>query len=240
MAPHIFLIVIAVIAFPVAWLWSEFSDRRSLRITMGVLAIGSSFGIASLVGILNRLQYNAWYGSATKNLVDTTIAEIEDGHIDRVMPVLRRLKLDYHPTYENNAHYDDLVAEAVEAMKSETIEPGSRWDPPDFDQTTWIGHWDDGTGFWFVVHEGIDGQDVQRSGEGESRMQDVVLSDDGTSLTFSEGNAWQHELTLTSKYSARHVWRKPENGEVWRTDTLFKLVRATAGQRRFAERDTQE
>lgn len=240
MAPQALILLTVVVGLPIAWLRSEYSDRRGLRITLGGLAIASSVGVAMLFSMLGRFNYNAWYGGATKQLVDTTIVEIEDGNIDRVMSVLRQLKLDYEPTYENRAHYDELVAEAVEAMKSKTIHPGSRWDPPEFDRTTWVGHWDDGTGFWFVIQDGVDGLEIQRSGDDASPMQNVVLSEDGTSLTFSEGGAWKHELTLTSKYDARHVWRKPENGEVWQTGSIFKLVRARAGQRRFTERELSD
>jgi len=117
--PQAVIILLIVIALPVAWLAAEFGKRRPLRIALGLAAIASAMGVAFLVGRLSRLNYNAWYGSASKDLIDTTVAQIEDGNIDRTMSVLRRLKLDYQPTYENRAHYDELVSEAVSQMKSD-------------------------------------------------------------------------------------------------------------------------
>ena len=95
MAPQAFIVLLIVIALPIAWFASEFGKRRAVRIALGLAAIASAMGVAYLVGHISQFNYNAWYGGASKNLVDTTIKEIEDGNIDRVMSVLRRLNLDY-------------------------------------------------------------------------------------------------------------------------------------------------
>jgi len=95
-------------------------------------------GVAYLVGDLSsRWTYNAWYGRASKELIDTTVTQIEDGNIDRVMSVLRRLRLDYHPTYENRAHYDELINEAVSQMKGDVDLPGPKWDTSLFTYEGW-------------------------------------------------------------------------------------------------------
>jgi hypothetical protein len=93
--PQAVIVLLIVISLPIAWFASEFDQRRSLRIALGSAAIASAIGVAYLVGYLSRLSYNAWYGGASKGLVETTITQIEDGNIDRVMSVLRRLNLDY-------------------------------------------------------------------------------------------------------------------------------------------------
>jgi hypothetical protein len=67
------------------------------------------------------------------------------------------------------------------------------------------------------------------------KMTDVQLSDDFKTLTFTEGDPWRRELTLDNKYEATHVWRRLADGSVWRTDTLHKLIRATATQRAFTQ-----
>ena len=191
-------------------------------------------GIAYLVGHLSHFNYNAWYGSASKDLVDTTISEIEDGNIDRVMSVLRGLNLEYHPTYENRAHYDELVNEAVSQMKGNHDLENTKWDTSPFSRDTWIGHWEDETGFWIVINHIID-FDIVRSGDNVSAMNNVVLSDDFKTLTFTEDDQSRHELTLTNKYEAIHVWRNLNNNSVWKTDKLHKLTRATTTQHEFAQ-----
>ena len=85
------LIFVVVIGLPVAWLVAEFRWKRPVRVTLGVLAVLCSFGVAAIIGMLFELNYNAWYGSATKDLINTTVEQVEDGQLDRVMTVLRSL-----------------------------------------------------------------------------------------------------------------------------------------------------
>jgi hypothetical protein len=86
---------------------------------VGIAAIACCFGVAALVGALHRFNDNAWYGNATKELVDTTIAELEAGSQANVVASLKELQRRFEPSYENRAQYDNLVGVAVERMKSD-------------------------------------------------------------------------------------------------------------------------
>ncbi len=65
------------------------------------------------------------------------------------MSVLRRLNLDYHPTYENRANYDELVKEAVSLMKGDFELQGTKWDTGPFTRETWLGHWQDDSNYYY-------------------------------------------------------------------------------------------
>ncbi len=234
MEPQAFLVLLVVIALPIAWFVSEFGNRRPLRIALGSGAIAASMGVAYLVGHLSHFQYNAWYGGASKDLIDTTVTQIEDGNIERVMSVLRRLNLDYRPTYENRAHYDELVNEAVSQMKGELDFEGTKWDTSPFTSGTWLGHWQNDTGFWIVIDQIVD-FNIVRSGDDMPKMTNVVISDDFKAIMFTEGDRWRHELRLINKYEATHIWRRLDDDSVWQTDTLHKLIRATPEQRAFTQ-----
>lgn len=236
MAPLAVIVLLIVIVTPIAWLAAELTKYRPLRIALGVAAIASAMGVAYLVGHVSRLSYNASYGGASKDLVDTTLTEIEDGNVDRVTRVLRRLNLDYHPTYENRAHYDELVSEAVLQMKGEDELDGTRWDTLPFSRETWLGHWENDTGYWIVIHYILD-YDIVRSGDNMPKMTNIEVSDDFSSITFTEGDRWRHELTLNNKYEATHVWHDLTNNSVWRTETMHKLRRATPEERAFTQQD---
>jgi len=119
MQPIHVVTLILVVATPMAWAASEFQDRRWLRLTLGSLAISFCFGVAFLVGSLDRLNSNAWFGSASRQLVDTTVSELEAGRQQHVLESLKQLQNDFAPTYENRARYDVLVNEAVERMRGE-------------------------------------------------------------------------------------------------------------------------
>jgi hypothetical protein len=73
--------------------------------------------MAFLAGSLERFNSNAWYGFASKKLIDATITELEAGNKDRVLQSLKVLQNKYSPTYENRARYDELVEEAVAQMQ---------------------------------------------------------------------------------------------------------------------------
>ena len=114
MSPLGFLLVAAILAVPIAWLVAEFRGGRPLRIALGVFSL---FLVGLCVwgscSLLNRFNYNAWYGGATGDLIKTSIHQIEDGHLDRVLKVWRGLDRQYQPTYESRAHYNELVEQAT-------------------------------------------------------------------------------------------------------------------------------
>ena len=115
------LILTLVVVLPLAWLASEFQPRKEIRIALGIAAIAMAFGVAWIVGSLDRLNSNIWYGVATKDLIQNTIVELEKGNDDRVLSELRALRSKFHPTYETRADYDKLVAGYVNAVSDEPI-----------------------------------------------------------------------------------------------------------------------
>ena len=117
------LICLLVIALPVAWFISEFQVRRWLRLVLGTLAIASTSGVAVFVGMAERFNDNAWFGNASKALVETTIAELEAGNRDGVLRALRSFQQEYAPTYENRARYDVLVEKTVSDMRASRPTP---------------------------------------------------------------------------------------------------------------------
>jgi hypothetical protein len=62
------------------------------------------------------INSNAWFGRATKELIDAAVVELEAGNGDRVLRWLKDLQGQYSPTYENRARYDLLVQDAVTKM----------------------------------------------------------------------------------------------------------------------------
>ena len=112
----IWLIVFVVVAVPLAWLVSEFQGRTWLRIVLGVAAIGMSYFVAFVVGSLTRLNYNANYGTASAELIQTVIVNLEGGNEENLLRELKSLKAQYQPTYENRANYDRLVNDFVSRM----------------------------------------------------------------------------------------------------------------------------
>lgn len=103
---------------PVLWLISEFQSRWWLRILCGVLSLGMCVFLAIAFAAVERFNYNAWYGSASAELIEVTIAGIEAGKTKEVVAGLKRLREDFSPTYQGRAHYDELVKRFVEGEKA--------------------------------------------------------------------------------------------------------------------------
>jgi len=232
-----FLLLAVIIALPIAWLVSEFRGSRPLRIVLGVLAVTvTTFCVSALSTTLTGFNYNAWYGGATKDLIDASLVQIEDGHQDRVLKVWRGLNAQYQPTYENRAGYLELAADATARIRGDTsITPGSLWDAPVFGRTTWVGHWENETGYWIVINDLAGSFDIWRSGHPPTRMQAASVSDNFRVLKFEEDGRWRHTLSLVNKYEATHEWFDIEKRAVWRTETMFKLARATEEQKRMTQ-----
>ncbi|GAA4468399.1 hypothetical protein [Novipirellula rosea] len=116
------LILLLVAALPIAWLISEFYDNRTTRITLGICAIAMSFGVAWIVGSLDRLQSNIYFSEATKDLIQNTIVELENDNADNVLTQLRVLRDDFRPTYETRDDYDVLVDRYIHSISESPIE----------------------------------------------------------------------------------------------------------------------
>jgi hypothetical protein len=118
MPPQLLVLFVLAVGLPLGWLASEFQPRRWLRILLGILALTMSVFLALGFSLLERFNYNAWYGAASATLIGTTIAEIEDGRTDQLLPALRLLRREFDPTYINRAHYDQLVNQFAKEIKA--------------------------------------------------------------------------------------------------------------------------
>jgi hypothetical protein len=233
------LLFALIVGLPILWLVSEFRWGRPARIILGVLAmVVTTVCLSALYSIFTNFGYNSWYGSATKDLIQSSLIQIEDGHLDRVLQAWRGLNSQYWPTYENRADYQKLAAEATARIRGEKpIEPGSRWDVPVLGRRTWVGHWENDTGYWIVIHDGGREMSIYRSGKPETTMQFVSVSEDFRVLKFKEDNLWLHTLTLKNKYEATHEWFDMDKQAVWSIDSLHKLRRATEEEKRMTQQE---
>jgi hypothetical protein len=224
----LYLILLSLAALAIGWFVSELrGSNPGLRIALGILSIAATtFCVSAVNDMLTRFNYNSSYGTATKDLIETSIAQIEDGHLDRVLKVWRATSSQYQPTYENRAGYKELVEAATARIKGDTpIKSGSPWDASEFSKRTWLGHWENDTGYWLIIGDSDTPLGILRSGDPTTKMHSVSLSNDYRVLTFKEGNQWIHSVTLKNKYQASHEWFDVQKQRVWQVEELHKLVR---------------
>lgn len=118
--PLVIALVLALL-LPIAWFISEFQEKRSVRVCLGMIAIAISYLIAWAVGSVEQFNCNAWYGVASKDLIDNTVTELQEGNVDDVVTQLKVLSDKLQPTYENKADFDRLVAEYVYAISDSPV-----------------------------------------------------------------------------------------------------------------------
>lgn len=142
------ILILIATGLPVTWLVSEFRSGRPVRISLGIAAMAVvTIAVAGLCTAHSRFQYNADFGGATKELIEASIEQIEDGHLDRFLKGWRGLNAQYRPTYEHRVGYSELAAEATARIRGEKpFEAGTPWDARAFSVRTWVGHWEDDTG----------------------------------------------------------------------------------------------
>ncbi len=245
MLPLGLLFVGVTLALPIGWFISELRAKDPLRLALGLFAIAATtFFVSSLVCFFTHMSYNQEFGYATKDLIETSVKEVDDGHLERVLKVWRGLDRQYDPTYEtHHPAYSDLVTEAAARMRGETpIAPHSRWDVPALGRQTWVGHWEDDTGYWIVINDlgrPFD-FDIRRSGDRATPMESVSVSADFKVLkfkeNFGEGCHWLHTLTLKNKYEATHEWSDSKKKVAGRTQSMHKLRRATEEEKQMTQR----
>ncbi|MCU0718606.1 MAG: hypothetical protein MUC83_02795 [Pirellula sp.] len=114
-------ILFLAIALPIAWFVSEFHDNRVARILLGICAIGMSIGVAWIVGAIGSLQANTYFSRATKDLIQNTIIELENGRSDVVLTELRNLRDDFRPTYETRDEYDKIIEEYIHRISKSPV-----------------------------------------------------------------------------------------------------------------------
>ncbi len=107
-------------ALGIAWIILEFKGSRAQRLTCGILALIMLTVVTWFATyVVNQLHYNAWYGFATKGLIDETIRGIEAGKSEMVLRELKAFQSEYQPTYENRAGYQPLAEQTTERIKKE-------------------------------------------------------------------------------------------------------------------------
>jgi hypothetical protein len=114
-------ILLLVVVLPIAWLISEFYNNSALKIGLGISAISVSFGVAWVVGSLELFRSNTYFAEATKDLIQNTIVELENGKSEVVLKGLIELRSNFNPTYESRDRYDVLVDRYVNSISDTPI-----------------------------------------------------------------------------------------------------------------------
>ncbi len=114
---RIFILIVFTAVLPVAWIVADCRAGAAARRALGFFAILWSFGVAGLLGSLERLNSNVYFTSASKDLLEASIQQLQAGRYEAVLREWERANTELSPTYENRARYRQIVENAVEGIK---------------------------------------------------------------------------------------------------------------------------
>ena len=100
----------------------------------------------------------------------------------------------------------------------------------EFEENTWIGTWEDGTGYWIEIRMTPDGLSIMRSGFETKNLKILSLSHKNKILRYKEtrpGISYQHTLILKDTETLSDEWKFVESGKIWKKSILKK---STANQ----------
>lgn len=111
------LLIVIISVSPALYIIGEIKAKRSLRMLSFIILVPTAVITGWIVGMMAKFNYNAWYGSSTKQLIDEINIQLKIGNQEQVRAVLTELSDMYHPTYENRAHYNELADKAVQKLR---------------------------------------------------------------------------------------------------------------------------
>ena len=114
---RIILLLSITAALPIAWLVAEFKAQPNIRRALGIVTLLWSFGVASLVGLLQGFDENVYFTGATKDLLTVSLEQLKAGKTQAVIREWSQADDEFYPTYENRARYREIVDHAIEGMK---------------------------------------------------------------------------------------------------------------------------
>ncbi|MEN8848063.1 MAG: hypothetical protein ABF377_08335 [Akkermansiaceae bacterium] len=119
MSPLALFILALVVLFPIGWIIGESKNKPMVRRVCGIGAFVFALLVGVIVGLLQRLQYNADYSFSSKELFEQTVLSLKNEKTDEVLKQYEKLSEVYSPTYENRANFDEVVNAAAESLKKE-------------------------------------------------------------------------------------------------------------------------
>ncbi len=85
----------------------------------------------------------------------------------------------------------------------------------------WVGHWEDGTGYFLDISYSNGRYILGRSGN-PSRLTFLDLSSDERRFRYREEDDFIHTLTVVSRDKIHDQWLELRNNEIWPTMSLCR------------------
>jgi len=87
---------------------------------------------------------------------------------------------------------------------------------------SWVGRWEDGTGYWLEISETNGGFVLRRSPGSLWHLAFLEQSANGKRIRYREDNDYIHTLRLISTNKIEDEWLQLSNSNVWQTIILHK------------------
>ncbi|GMW01268.1 MAG: hypothetical protein AMXMBFR84_24050 [Candidatus Hydrogenedentota bacterium] len=219
------------------WVVSEGNCVPRLRVAF---ALGGFF-FAALAGVFvggfsESFNYNVYFGSATLELTETILEQLQQGNTEGVVVALRGLKAEYRPTYEHKAGYLELARKSAAYMRGEL--PRETYRLPEFDRDVWDGVWEAEDALFLKIEVSALSIEVRQLLVPMSENEATSLPPGNRTLEFALSDNRTCTLQLRDNFVADYTITDPNENNATHSGVIVKLIPATQTARDSIESTT--
>lgn len=232
--------LLVTVILPLLWLLAEFKAQKTFRMALGIIAFSCALATIFLMSWVTKISTLQPAAESVHALVDTTISQLEDGDIPRVLAVLRDLNNDYKPITRAQESYLKELNTANATLQSKAALDVNLTENSPFHKETWCGFWNNDSTNWFSIAPNYVHYDIYRDGIPPRTMTSITISEDFITLQFQEQSRFRHTLTLKNKYLAEHEIYNLETKKVEKKEPMWRLVLPTQTQMQYTTLSTNK
>ena len=102
---------------------AAFATSKRGRVIAGVAALEWACLMFLAAGMVETFNLNIWYSQSARNLLDASVAGIEEGKSDEVAGELATMRENLEVTYEHRGNFKELAEETAARLKNLSSPP---------------------------------------------------------------------------------------------------------------------
>ena len=218
--------LLVTVILPLLWLIAEFRAQKTFRMALGIIAFSCSLVMIFLMSWFAKINTIQPIATDLHDLIQKTIAKLEDGDTEHVLTVLRNYNSDYSPVTQTQISYLKNISKTADIIDNKNIVIDIMENTGTFNKETWNGFWADSNNEnGFLISSNYSNYDIYKKTIPPLSMGLVTVSEDFSKIQFQEKDIYRHTLVLKNKYIAEHkiVSIQPSDNPE-KTEILFKYI----------------
>ena len=218
--------LLVTVILPLLWLIAEFRAQKTFRMALGIIAFSCSLVMIFLMAWITKINTIQPIATNLHDLLQKTIAKLEDGDTDHILTVLRNYNSTYSPVTQTQISYLKNISETTHLIDNKNIDIDITNNSNIFNKESWNGFWADSNDEnGFFISSNYSNYDIYKKTVPPLSMGLITVSEDFSKIQFQEKDLYRHTLVLKNKYIAEHkiVSIQPSD-DFEKTEIFFKYI----------------